>query len=131
METSKQVWVESFYGEPMKHEYDVFTKVNDDFKDYYIMKDCGTDEVRCELIDDEDNFIVKFDDEKTIVLNYSEAEYLLALLSISYDTSMEIKEAKTISKINKFKEEDAVISFIVDEEDENEDDEDSFDGQIM
>ena len=44
---------------------------------------------------------------------------------------MEIKEAKTISKINKFKEEDAVISFIVDEEDENEDDEDSFDGQIM
>ena len=131
METSKQVWVESFYGEPMKHEYDVFTKVNDDFKDSYIMKDCGTDEVRCELIDDEDNFIVKFDDEKTIVLNYSEAEYLLALLSISYDTSMEIKEAKTISKINKFKEEDAVISFIVDEEDENEDDEDSFDGQIM
>jgi hypothetical protein len=44
-----------------------------------------------------------FSDEKTIVLNYSEAEYLLALLSISYDTSMEIKEAKTISKINKFK----------------------------
>ena len=131
METSKQVWVESFYGEPIKHEYDVFTKVNEDGKDSYTMKDCGTDEIRCELIDDEDNFIVKFDDEKTIVLNYSEAEYLLALLSISYDTSMEIKEAKTISKINKFKEEDAVISFIVDEEDENEDDEDSFDGQIM
>ena len=131
METSKQVWVESFYGEPIKHEYDVFTKVNEDGKDSYTMKDCGTDEIRCELIDDEDNFIVKFDDEKTIVLNYSEAEYLLALLSISYDTSMEIKEAKTISKINKFKEEDEVISFIVDEEDENEDDEDSFDGQIM
>jgi len=131
METSKQVWVESFYGEPIKHEYDVFTKVNEDGKDSYTMKDCGTDVIRCELIDDEDNFIVKFDDEKTIVLNYSEAEYLLALLSISYDTSMEIKEAKTISKINKFKEEDAVISFFVDDEEENEDDEDSFDGQIM
>ena len=131
MQTSKQVWVESYYGEPIKHEYDVFTNINEDGNDKYTLKDCGTDDVRCELVDDEDNFIIKFDDDKTIILNYSEAEHLLALLSISYDTSMEIKEAKTISKINKFKEEDDIVSFFVEEKDENEDDEDSFDGQIM
>jgi hypothetical protein len=124
--TTKQVWIESFVDEPLQHEYDVFITQNEDGYDTYTLKDTGTEEERCSLIDDENKMIVNLEN-KTIELDYSEAEQLLALLSISYDTFMEIKESFTISSINKGMElemDNILIKFDDDDEEEDDDEDD-------
>lgn len=129
--TIKQVWTKSFYDEPIQHEYDVFTTQNDDGSDVYTLKDTGSDDERCQLVDDKDKMIIHFDN-KTIELDYSQAEQLLSLLTISYDTTMEIKDSYTISKINSSLDEededdDLVINFKSDDEDDEDDENDEND----
>jgi hypothetical protein len=105
MET-KQVWVISELDEPIKHEYDVFTSTNDKGLKTSIIKnskesDYGFDDENiCSLIEDGNGYDITIDN-KTIRIDYSDTESLLALLSSVYETTMEIREESiTKCKIN-------------------------------
>jgi hypothetical protein len=102
----KQVWCKSIKSEPVKHEYDIYTSEADDVN-VTTIHSSATSEFNFAgtlgiLTESGDGFEVTINGVNQIKfeIDYSDAEVLLALLSSVYDTTMEIRVAETITKIN-------------------------------
>jgi hypothetical protein len=101
---TKQVWCKSIKDEPIIHEYNVVES-----KDKYFFKvntiynsnnsQFGANKKLASITEHGEGYTINLDNNE-INIDYSDAEYLLALLSVVYDTKMEIRESVIKTKIN-------------------------------
>ena len=100
----KEVWCKSINDEPIRHEYDVVESKNE----YHLevntlfnsnVSEFGAGKEIASITEHGDGYTINVNNQE-LAIDYSDAEVLLALLSSVYDTTMEIRVAKTITKIN-------------------------------
>ena len=100
----KQVWCKSIKDEPIRHEYDVvesksqyYQKVNTLFNSN--QSDFGSGKEVASITEHGEGYTINVYGNE-INIDYCDAEAILALLSVVYDTTMEIRESVIKTKIN-------------------------------
>jgi hypothetical protein len=100
----KEVWCKSIKDESIRYKYDVVQSKDRYSQKVNIIFNCNYSEFAANkemasITEHGDGYTIKLIDNE-INIDYSDAEYILALLSIVYDTTMEIRESVIKTKIN-------------------------------